>query len=103
MSEKRAYRGMDSFNPKTANIRYQFLPSDHATLYQKFSRQNGVDVRRRPEYNVHDWLDPLSPNFQHEISNAIFHYSAWSEVSGRFQVCILTKDMDVAACKYAHL
>jgi hypothetical protein len=93
---------MDSFDPKTANIRYQFLPSDHVTLYRKFSRQNGVDVRRRPEYNVHDWLDPLSPNFQHEISNAIFHYSARSEVSERFQVCISTKDMNAAAWKYAH-
>lgn len=25
--EKQAYHGMDSFDPKTANIRYQFLPS----------------------------------------------------------------------------
>ena len=100
--EKQAYRGMDSFDPKTANIQYQFLPSDNVTLYRKFSRQNGVDVRWRPEYNVHDWLDPLSPNFQHEISNAIFHYSTRSEVSERFQVCISTKDMNAAAWKYAH-
>ena len=82
--EKQAYQGMDSFNPKTANIWYQFLPSDNVTLYRKFSCQNGVDVHWQPEYNVHNWLDPLSPNFQHEISNAIFHYPAQSEVSKRF-------------------
>ena len=100
--EKQGYRGMDSYNPKTANTRYQFLPSDNVTLYRKFSRQNGVDVRQRPEYNVHDWMDPLSPNFQQEISNAIFHYSARSERNERFQVCIATKEMNTAAWKYAH-
>ena len=93
---------MESYNPKTANTRYQFLPSDNVTLYRKFSHQNGVDVRQRPEYNVHDWMDPLSPNFQQEISNAIFHYSARSERSERFQVCISTKEMNTAAWKYAH-
>ena len=91
---------MDSF--KTANVRYHFLPSDNVTLYRKFSRQNGVDVRQRPEYNVHDWLDPLSSNFQQEVRDSIFHYSARSEVSERFQVCISTKDMNAAAWKYAH-
>ena len=63
--EKRAYQGMNSFNHwKTANIWYHFLPSDNATFYQKFSHKNGVDVRQQPQYNVHDWMDPLSPNFQ---------------------------------------
>lgn len=59
-------------------------------------------MRQRPEYNVHDWLDPLSPNFQQEISDSIFHYSARSEVGERFQVCISTKYMSTAAWKYAH-
>ena len=100
--EKQAYRGMNSFDKKTANIRYQFLPSDNATLYRKFSCKNRVDMHQRPEYNVHDWMDPLSPNFQQEISNAIFHYSAWTELNERFKVCILTKEMNDAAWNYAH-
>ena len=102
MIERQAYRGMKTFDPRTANLRYHLLPSDNVTLYRKFSRLNGVDVRQKPEYNINDWLDHSSPNFQQEISDAIFHYSARSAAGERFQVCISTTDMDKAAWKYAH-
>jgi hypothetical protein len=102
MIEQSAYYGMQVFNPETANIRYHLLPSDNATLYRKFSRRNGVDVRQKPEYNIHDWLSPKSPHFQPEIHRAIFHYAARSDAGERFEVCISTLEMETAAWKYAH-
>ncbi|KAF8814447.1 hypothetical protein BYT27DRAFT_7250030 [Phlegmacium glaucopus] len=83
MMEKGNYRGMNSFDPKTANVRYHLLPSDHVTLYRKFSRQHGVDIRRKPD-------------------EAIFHYSARSSAGERFKVCISTPEMKKVAWKYAH-
>jgi MULE transposase domain len=102
MLEQRAYQGMRDFDPKTANVRYHLLPSDNATLYRKFSRQNGIDIRQKPEYNIDNWLNPDSPDYQPEVCRAIFHYHARHEAGERFEVCISTKDMDDAARKYAH-
>jgi hypothetical protein len=102
MIQARSYRGMQTRNPLMANYQYHLLPTDNVTLYRKFSRQHGVDVRNLPQYNIDDWLNPESPNFQPEIKQAIFHYSARSEAGEHFQVCISTPDMDRAAWKYAH-
>lgn len=99
---RQGYRGMESHNSKADNVRYLFLPSDNATLYRKFSRLHGVDVRRAPEYNLDDWLNPESPLFKPDIHEAIFHYKARSEKGERLQVCISTREMDEAAWKYAH-
>jgi len=41
-------------------------------------------------------------NFQRNIHEAIFHYSARIEVGDRFQVCISTRDMEKAAWAYTH-
>lgn len=100
LQEKLAYRGMQ--DPGRHNFRYQFLPSDHSALYRKLSRANGVDTKRLPQYNVHDWLDPTSPNFLPEIRDAVFHYIPRSDENDRFEIGIATKDMDDAAWKYGH-
>jgi len=100
--ESQAYRGMRNQDLSTANVRYHFLPTDNSTLYRKFSRSHGVDVRKLPQYNIDDWLNPLSPQFNPKIRKAIFHYAARSEAGERFQVCISTADMDTAAWKYAY-
>jgi hypothetical protein len=102
MLEQRAYEGMQYLDPHTANVRYHLLPTDNSTLYRKFSRRNGVDVCRKPEYNIDDWLNPNSPDYQPDLCRAIFHYQARREADERFQVCISTKDMDDAAWKYAN-
>ncbi|KAF8057038.1 hypothetical protein FPV67DRAFT_1456570 [Lyophyllum atratum] len=99
---RRLYHDMASYDPSTANIRYHFLPTDHVTLYRKFSRKVGIDVRKEPQYNIDDWLNPKSPEFKPEISEAIFHYTARTNAAERFQVCISTPDMDTAAWKYGH-
>ena len=67
---------MSTTDPATANVRYHLFTSDHVTLYCKFSHRYGVDVRKQPQYNIHDWLDPSSSNFKAEIHNTIFHYGA---------------------------
>jgi len=102
MVEQRAYRDMQTTNPSTQNVRYLLLPSDNSTLYKKFSRQYGVDVRQKPQYNIDEWMDPSSPNFNPEIHKAVFHYTAQSQAGERFQVCISTPEMDAASWKYAH-
>ena len=67
MIESHSYRGMHEQDASIANVRYQLLLSDNSTLYRKFSRRQGVDVRKQPQYNINDWLDPKSPDFKPEI------------------------------------
>ena len=102
MIENKAYRDMHLYGTNAANFRYYFLPSDHPTLYHKFSRKLGVDVRKLPQYNIDDWLDSSSPEFQPAIHEAIFHYSARSKADDHFQICISTREMDAAVWKYSH-
>ncbi len=87
---------------QTVNIRYHFLPTDHTTLYRKFSRTNGIDTKRLPQYNVHDWLDPESESYIPAIRDAVFHYCPRSEENDRFEIGIATASMDEAAWKYGH-
>lgn len=93
---------MKTYDPTTANIRYIFLSTDHSSLYRKAAKGLGVDTRELPQYNVDDWLNPHSPNFRSEISEAVFHYSKRAERGDRFEVCISTPEMCEAAHKYAH-
>ncbi|KAJ3893424.1 hypothetical protein GG344DRAFT_87175 [Lentinula edodes] len=102
MENEQAYRGMDTYNPKTANVRYLFLPTDHTSLYRKASQELGVDVRLQLQYNVDDWLNPESHNFKPDIAEAVFHYSARTEAGDRFEICLSTPEMDNCAHKYAH-
>ncbi|KAJ3759312.1 hypothetical protein EV360DRAFT_69588, partial [Lentinula raphanica] len=102
MIASKSYRGIENYEPTTANVRYLFLPSDHASLYRKATKSIGVDARQLPQYNVEDWLAPNSPNYKPEVAQAVFHYSARAEVDDRFEICISTPEMDQAARKYAH-
>ena len=103
MMEGKNYRGMcEVTNPQTTNMRYHLLPSDNVTLYRKFSRQYGVDVRKEPQYNIDEWLNLSARNFKPQVRDAIFYYAACSEAGERFKVCISTLDMKTAAWKYAH-
>ncbi|KAJ3869202.1 hypothetical protein EV359DRAFT_76897 [Lentinula novae-zelandiae] len=102
MVDNQAYRGMSTYDPKTANVRYLFLPTDHTSLYRKASQNLGVDVRLQPQYNVDDWLNPESTNFKPEVTEAVFHYSARAEAGDRFEICLSTPEMDICAHKYAH-
>ncbi|KAJ3927532.1 MAG: hypothetical protein NXY57DRAFT_965389 [Lentinula lateritia] len=102
MVDDRAYRGMEMYDPRMANVRYMFLPTDHTSLYRKASQGLGVDVRIQPQYNVDDWLNPESPDFKAEVAEAVFHYSARAEAEDRFEICLSTAEMDKCAHKYAH-
>lgn len=102
MLQDRAYRDMQSADPLSANVRYEFLPSDTSNLYRLFNKSLGVDVTTPPEQNLHNWLDPQSPHFKPEIRNAIFDYEARTQKGERLKVSISTKEMDDAAWKYAH-
>ena len=94
---------MHLYDPQTADAHYLLLPTDNTTLYRKYSQQKlGVDVWKAPQYNINDWLNPTSKDFKPEICNAIFHYAARSEAGERFEVCISTPEMDVAAWAYGH-
>ncbi|KAJ7765172.1 hypothetical protein B0H16DRAFT_1231414, partial [Mycena metata] len=79
MLTEKTYRGMDCYHPKTANVRYKFLPSDLRHLYRLYHRANGIDVTFKPQYNIHNWLDPQSPHYHPDIHRAIFYYAARSE------------------------
>ena len=93
---------MSTTDPATANVQYHLFTSDHVTLYCKFSCCYGVNVQKKPQYNIHDQLDPSSSNFKAEIYDAIFHYGARSDTGEQFKICIATQDMKDAAWKYVH-
>jgi hypothetical protein len=96
-----AYRDMS--NPSTSsNFRYQFLPQDARQLYRLYNKAQGVDINVRPEYNLDNWLDSSSPDFRHDIKDAVFHYAGRSEKGERLKVCISTMEMDSAAWRYSH-
>ncbi|KAJ3832256.1 hypothetical protein F5878DRAFT_505339, partial [Lentinula raphanica] len=102
MMAAKSYRGMGSYDSRTANIRYNILRSDNATLYHKFSRHLGVNTRKEPQYNIDNWLNPDHRDFKPEIQAAVFYYQARVERDDRFKVCITTEEMDKAALKYVH-
>ncbi|KAJ3874903.1 hypothetical protein F5051DRAFT_462323 [Lentinula edodes] len=103
MYDARLYHGMKEWDPKTANIRYIILPSDNVTLYRKMNCQTlNVDTTTLPEYNVHNWLDPQSKEYNTTIAEAVFHYHAQANINKHFKICISTKEMDEAANKYTH-
>ncbi|KAJ3845789.1 hypothetical protein EV368DRAFT_90093 [Lentinula lateritia] len=47
-------------------------------------------------------MDPKSRDHNAALAEAVFHYSARTDVNERFKICISTKEMDDAAYKYAH-
>ncbi|KAJ3729336.1 hypothetical protein C8R42DRAFT_558864, partial [Lentinula raphanica] len=97
-----SYRGMDTYDPRRANHRYNLSSSDNATLYNKFSRQLGINPRKEPQYNIDDWLNPEHKDFKHELRDAIFYYQARREKNERLKVCITTAEMDQAALELIH-
>ncbi|KAJ4463941.1 hypothetical protein C8R41DRAFT_898716 [Lentinula lateritia] len=82
MYDARLYHGMKEWDPRTANICYIILPSDN--------------------YNVHNWLDPQSKEYNTTIAEAVFHYHARANMNECFKICISTKEMNEAANKYTH-
>ncbi|KAJ3858071.1 hypothetical protein EV359DRAFT_2008, partial [Lentinula novae-zelandiae] len=103
MYDAKLYCGMKTWNPQTANTRYLLLPSDNVTLYRKLNcRTLNLDTTILPEYNIDSWMDPKSRDHNAALAEAVFHYSARTDVNERFKICISTKEMDDAAYKYAH-
>ena len=96
------YSGQATHDPKTTNVRYVFLQSDSSRLYQKYSRAHGIDVTQPAQYNIHNWLDPQSPEYKSEFATAVFYYQARAKTEERLRICIQTPDMEQAAWKYAH-
>ncbi len=71
-------------------------------LYRKFGRLHGIDIRKRPEYNLRDWLDRNSRDFKPALQDAIFHYAPRIEKDERLKLCIATPEMNTAAWRYGH-
>ncbi|KIJ29531.1 hypothetical protein M422DRAFT_269066 [Sphaerobolus stellatus SS14] len=83
------------------NYRYIIKAHDTRALYRQFNRIAGVNTKR-PQINVGEWLDPLSPQYNATLAEAIFHYSPRAASNERFEVCIATKEMNEAAWKYPY-
>ena len=104
MIQHNAYCGMDPrVSWSSSNIQYEFLPRNGSHLYRLFNKSDGVDVTIHPEQNLHNWLDPHSPQYKPQIHNAIFNYEACTQWGECLKVCISSPEMDAAAWKYAQL
>ncbi|KAF4602770.1 hypothetical protein EYR40_005987 [Pleurotus pulmonarius] len=102
MLDRKQYQGQGTADASHTNVRYTLLPSDNATLYRKFSRQHGVNVRNAPEHNLDNWLNPNSPDYKPVLRDAVFFYAARAAKGERLKVCIATPEMVEAAWKYGH-
>lgn len=102
MLQNRAYREQLAFDPKTANHRYELLPSDFSSLYRKHNRQNGINIEIAPEYNLDNWLNSEHPDYKPALHQAVFYYCSRSARNERLKVCISTNEMDTSAWKYGH-
>jgi len=102
MFQNCAYREQLAFDPRTANHRYELLPSDFSSLYRKHNWQNGINIEFAPEYNLDNWLNPKHPDYKPALHQAVFYYCSWSARDERLKVCISTKEMDTSAWKYGH-
>ncbi|KAG8950584.1 hypothetical protein FRC03_012829 [Tulasnella sp. 419] len=97
----RFYIGMD--DPLVSNnFRFLILPTDSASLYRQLARSQGIHIHRRPQHNIHNWLDPKSDDFKTELYDAVFHYSPRTQENEIFEVLIATPEMRDAAWKYGH-
>jgi hypothetical protein len=94
--------GVESTDPHEWKYRYLLGRSDTRSLYRQYSRLHGIKVTEKPHVNVHEWLDPTSPQYNKTLASAVFHYQARAEKSERLEVCVSTDEMKNAAWKYAH-
>lgn len=103
MYSQAEYRAQEAFHAKTANYRYQILPSDFSGLYrQHYRKAYGIDVTIPAEHNVDNWLNPKSPHFKPSIHRAVFYYHARASEKERLRVSICTAEMKEAAWTYCH-
>jgi MULE transposase domain len=102
MCHRQEYRNQRSTHPSQANYRFNFQKTDFKQLYVLHYRSQGINISKHAEDNVHDWLNPHSPNFNIDIAKSVFHYSARVQHSDRFEAFISTKEMEDAAWSYVH-
>lgn len=84
--------------------RYRWLlnKNDHRSLYRQFYQLQGIKVAEQDHINIHEWLDPDSPQFNKTLYDSVFHYSPRTQESDRLEICIATPEMKEAAWKHAH-
>lgn len=97
----RAYKDMPA-DLSTSRYRWVLTNKDHRSLYRQFQRLEGVRIVEKDYINLHEWLDPNSPQFKKPLHDAIFHYKPRTTEAERLEVCIATSEMKEAAWKYAH-
>ncbi|KAI0661954.1 hypothetical protein C8Q70DRAFT_909458, partial [Cubamyces menziesii] len=103
MLSAQAYRDQKAAEPSLVNHRFNLETADFRGLYRRHYREHfAVNIKARPEHNVHNWLDPESRYFKSEIRDTIFYYSARTTKHDRLKVCISTPEMREAAWRYCH-
>lgn len=99
--KNRGYKDMPT-DLATSRYRWLLTQKDHRSLYRQLQRLQGVRVIEKDYINLHEWLDPNSPQFKKPLYDAIFHYSPRTSETERLELCIATSEMKEAAWKYAH-
>lgn len=97
-------RGYSAMPKDLSTSRYRWLLTnkDNRSLYRQYHRLRGVKLVQKDHINVHEWLDPDSPQFNQTLRDAIFHYAPRTEGQDRLEICISTPEMREAAWKYGH-
>ncbi|KAG8763646.1 hypothetical protein FRC12_008470 [Ceratobasidium sp. 428] len=86
----------------TLSCRFLIGPKDGSSLYARYLKHFGVDVKTHQHINVDNWLTPSSPSYNSELAKAVFYYVPRTIDHDRLIVCMATEDMRKAAWQYAH-
>jgi hypothetical protein len=95
----RSYRGQGS---SLGHYRYLIRSYDTASLYRQSNIRDGINIKQKPERNIHDWFDPSSLTFNQAIRDVTFHYVPRTSLDARLEVGLATADMMRASWDYAH-
>jgi hypothetical protein len=99
---QKAYHNQQSTHPLQTNHRYDIQRSDLSRLYTRHNKSLGIDVKKRPENNVNNWMNEDSRDFHADIAASVFHYRPRAARTERFEFYISTPDMEKAAWTYVH-
>ncbi|KAG8869638.1 hypothetical protein FRB97_000915 [Tulasnella sp. 331] len=96
-----SYAGLRD-DPQFRNARYLILRTDSSRLYRALAHLKGIKTSQLPEVNIDRWLNPTSSAYQPLLHQAVLHYAPRTSKEGRFEACVVSKEMEEATWNYGH-
>lgn len=95
-------RGYRDQGTEMGRFRFIIRSYDTTSLYRQHWQRQGINTKEQPHVNIHNWLNPKSQGYNHDLRSSIFHYAARTDANDRLEIGIATSDMKQASWRYAH-